>query len=232
MKLSLVIPCYNEAKNIPLILEQFNKFIGNLNIDVVLVDNGSFDNTSEVLDELIPKYNFAKRIRVDVNQGYGYGILSGLKVCDGDYLGWTHADMQTDPADVIKAYNIIVKENRKDLFIKGNRKGRPFFDEIFTLGMGIFETIFFRTSMFDINAQPNIFPRSFYEKWNNPPCDFSLDLYVFYMAKCKGLKIKRFDVDFPKRIYGVSKWNTGIKSKIKFINRTLNFSFKLKKELG
>jgi hypothetical protein len=46
-----------------------------------------------------------------VNQGYGFGILSGLKECTGEFLGWTHADMQTDPKDLLKAFNIIKENN-------------------------------------------------------------------------------------------------------------------------
>jgi len=140
--------------------------------------------------------------------------------------------MQTDPGDVIKAVDIIEKSADKDIYVKGNRKGRPIFDMIFTWGMSIFETIYFKTSMFDINAQPNLFPKRFFSEWNNPPYDFSLDLYAVYMAKRKGIKVIRFPVLFPDRLNGESKWNTdGMRSKIKFINRTLSFSFELKKRM-
>ena len=62
--------------------------------------------------------------------------------------------------------------------------------------------------------------------------DFSLDLYAVYMAKRKGIKVIRFPVLFPDRLNGESKWNTdGMRSKIKFINRTLSFSFELKKRM-
>ena len=56
--------------------------------------------------------------------------------------------------------------------------------------MSIFETILLRTFLYDINAQPTIFERSFYESWVNPPTDFSLDLYSFYLAKEKNSKLK------------------------------------------
>ena len=82
--------------------------------------------------------------------------------------------------------------------------------------------------MWDINAQPTIFSRDLYEFWKNPPLDFSLDLFAFYMAKTNRYNIKRFSVDFPERIYGTSKWNIDFKTKLKFIKRTLKFSMKLK----
>ena len=57
--------------------------------------------------------------------GYGYGIVSGLKNAKGDFIGYTHADLQTDPADIIRAYKLI-KENNFDkyIYIKGDRKGK------------------------------------------------------------------------------------------------------------
>lgn len=230
MKLEIVIPCYNEEKNIPLILEKFQQVIGKRNISVVLVNNGSSDQSASVLEELLPQYPFARTVLVPINQGYGYGILQGLYSCTSEYIGWTHADMQTDPKDVVKAYDYLQKYNEQQpLFVKGTRKGRPFFDSFFTFGMSVFETMYMRTKLIDINAQPNIFPKTFFDTWKEPPHDFSLDLYALYMAKKQNLPIRRFSVQFPERIHGTSSWNTGLKSRWKFIKRTLDFSKNLKK---
>lgn len=231
IKLSVVIPCYNESENIPLILERFNQVILRDDIEIILVDNGSVDDSEKVLNELLPKYSFAKKVKVDTNQGYGFGILKGLEHSQGDYIGWTHADMQTDPADIIKALDIIEKTNEQKLMVKGTRKGRPFFDVFFTFGMGCFETLLMGKFLWDINAQPNIFSRALYENWKNPPYDFALDLFALYEAKRQGFKIIRFPVLFPERIHGTSHWNTGFKAKLKFIKRTLDFSFNLRKEI-
>lgn len=56
MKLSIVVPCYNESKNIPLILEKFSSVIKRDDVEVLLVNNGSKDSSQEILDMLIPKY--------------------------------------------------------------------------------------------------------------------------------------------------------------------------------
>lgn len=231
IKLSIVVPCYNEEKNIPLILDRFDSIINRDDIEVILVNNGSTDNSVKILKKILPNYKFATTVKVEVNQGYGFGILTGLRIAKGEYIGWTHADMQTDPNDVIKALNIIEKENANNIFVKGNRKGRPFFDQFFTTGMSIFESVYMGAKLWDINAQPNIFHRSFFKKWENPPNDFSLDLYALYIARNNNIKIVRFDVLFPERIHGESSWNTDLKSKWKFIKRTLDFSFRLKKGL-
>ncbi len=232
MKLSIVIPCYNESKNIPLILSRFDEVINREDIEAILVNNGSTDNSQEVLEGLVPKYPFARVVNVPVNKGYGYGILSGLREAKGAYIGWTHADMQTDPNDVIKALKIIENDmGAEQIYVKGDRKGRPFFDQFFTSGMSFFETIYMGEKLHDINAQPNIFHRGFFESWENPPHDFALDLYALYMAKKQKVKVVRFDVLFPERVHGTSSWNTGFAAKKKFIKRTLDFSAKLKKSL-
>lgn len=231
IKLSVVVPCYNEKENIPLILQRFNQCLGNRDIEVIMVDNGSTDGSDQVFSALLPDYPFAKRVHVPVNKGYGYGIVSGLKSSAGDYIGWTHADMQTDPNDVAKAYDVIQMSNAP-VYLKGNRKKRPFLDSFFTMGMGVFETLYLKAPLWDINAQPNLFPKSFFETLSSFPDDFSLDLYMLYMAKQRGLSIKRFDVLFTERLHGASKWNDDtFKSKWKFIKRTLHFSKQLKKSL-
>ena len=140
--------------------------------------------------------------------------------------------MQTDLYDTMRAYNIAVnKEKPKKYYIKGNRKGRSVFDNFFTVGMSFFETLVLRKAMWDINAQPNFFHKSFLKKIKNPPKDFSFDLYFYYTAKTLGYRILRFPVVFKERAHGVSHWNTGFKEKIKFIKRTVDFTFKLKRML-
>jgi glycosyltransferase involved in cell wall biosynthesis len=231
MKLSIIVPCYNEAKNIPLILEKFASIIKTPNIEILFVNNGSKDTSHEVFNQMISKYSFAKVIKIEINQGYGFGITSGLCEAKGEYIGYMHADMQTDPADPIKAFEIIERQpNPRNCFVKGNRKGRPLFDQFFTMCMSLFETIYLGTKLWDINAQPNIFHRSFFDNIkHNCPKDYSLDLYFLYMANKKKLNVIRFDVMFQDRIHGSSNWNTGLASKWKFIKRTIEFSVKLKK---
>lgn len=229
---SIVVPCYNESKNIPIILEKFKAAIGDIPLEVVLVNNGSTDDSQAVLDKLLPDYPFAKTVPVKINKGYGYGIWTGLNACTGAVLGWTHADLQTDPKDVILAIEKFkTYGDPKRLFVKGLRKGRPLFDSFFTVGMSLFESLYLGSTLWDINAQPNMFHRYFFEILDTPPSDFSFDLYVLFKAKREGFHVHRFPVKFPKRIHGHSSWNTGLLAKWKFIKRTLEFSVSLKKVL-
>ena len=142
MKLSIVVPCYDEEKNIPLLLERFShamvaEGIKSEEMEVILVDNGSTDGTPDLLKQLIPQHPFARSVRVEVNQGYGYGILAGLDAAKGDFLGWTHADMQTDPSDVVRVFCLLEEQGwDSNLFVKGNRIGRGLSERFFTFGMG------------------------------------------------------------------------------------------------
>jgi len=233
IQLSIVVPCFNEAMNIPLLLEKFKDVIHTNHIQVVLVNNGSHDDSYEVLKKLSSKFDFLKVVNIRKNIGYGHGIKTGLEQADGEYIGYTHADMQTDPGDTIRAFEIINNDkNPKLLFIKGSRKKRPLVDNFFTIGMSIFESLYLRTRLWDINAQPNVFHKSFYHKVGNEcPNDFSLDLYFLYRAKKLNFNVKRFSVFFPARIHGNSSWNTGFSARWKFIKRTFSFSVTLKKEL-
>ena len=232
MKLSIVIPCYNEEKNIPFLLKKFSEIISNEDLEVVLVNNGSTDNSQKVLEELIPNYSFARTVLVPVNKGYGYGILQGLKETKGTFVGWTHADMQTDLGDIIKAYGILEKENWDEkIYVKGRRRKRTFTENFFTIGLSIFESIYLGTFLWDIVGQHNIFCRKFYETWQNPPSHFELDTYSLCLAKRRKMKIIRFNVLFPKRKQGESSWNAkGLIPKLKEVKKTLKASVELKRK--
>lgn len=229
---SLVIPCYNEAANLPLLIERCRSSLGSAACEVVLVDNGSTDDSPAVLERLLAGSPTIRSVRVEKNQGYGFGILSGLKAADGEILGWTHADMQTDPADFLKALAAFDgAEDARKIFVKGRRRGRPLADEIFTAGMTVFETMLLGKPLIDINAQPTVFHRDFFDRWQAPPFDFSLDLYAYHQAKAIGLDVRRFDVTFAERAHGVSHWNVNWAAKRKFIKRTMDFSFELRRRL-
>jgi glycosyltransferase involved in cell wall biosynthesis len=233
MNLSLVIPCYNEAKNLPLLIDRCNcVFAGRSDAEVVLVDNGSTDDSADVLARSLVGNSLIRSIRVPVNQGYGHGILEGLRSAKSEILAWTHADMQTDPGDGLRGFKLFkASDDPHRLFVKGRRIGRPMADAVFTVGMAAFETVLLRTPLWDINAQPTIFSRRFFEAWQNPPDDFSLDLYAYFMAKSEGLTTRRIAVTFATRAHGTSRWNISPAAKMKFIRRTLSYSFALVRRL-
>jgi len=229
--LSLVIPCYNEAANLPLLLSRCADMARVGDIEVILVDNGSTDDSPRLLTELLPRFPGCRSVRVENNQGYGFGILSGLRAAEGKVLGWTHADMQTDPVDALQSLALF-EQHGENIFVKGRRYGRPLGDVLFTVGMSAFETLLLKYPLWDINAQPTMFSRNFFETWTDAPHDFSLDLYAYYQAKQAGLPTHRFPVRFGERAHGVSHWNVNWASKRKFIRRTVGFSLELRKRIN
>ena len=140
MRFSLVIPCYNEAANIPLLLEKCGELSSHPGVEILLVDNGSTDESQLVMSKLLPRYPACRSVRVIQNQGYGFGILAGLNEASGEFLGWTHADMQTNPCDALQGLKLF-DEYGPNIFVKGRRYGRPISDIAFTVGMSAFETL-------------------------------------------------------------------------------------------
>lgn len=230
MRLSLIIPCYNEADNLPVLIERCAMLTEKADAEVVLVDNGSTDATPRLLAQLLPAHPAIRSVRVERNQGYGFGILSGLRAARGEIIGWTHADLQTDPCDALRGLEIF-DAGGDVLFVKGRRYGRPLADTAFTVGMSIFETLLLRQPLWDINAQPTLFSREFFQHWGQAPHDFSLDLYAYFQARREGLPVRRFRVRFGSRLHGKSHWNIDWQSKKKFILRTIDFSFQLRRSV-
>ena len=226
--LSVVVPCYNEEENIPLIISKFNKVLeeSDEKIEVILVNNGSIDDSKRRFKKNISNTNQEiKVLNIKKNIGYGHGILSGLKTAKGDILAWTHADLQTDPSDIISALDEYKKHKDPLMVIKGKRKNRNIIDSFFSWGMQIYSSIKLKKKLNDINAQPKLFSRKFYEAhFINAPSDFSLDLFLLYKAE----KIKTINVFFHKRKFGKSKGGGSIRGKLKLIKRTVKYVNKIK----
>lgn len=223
--ISIVLPCYNEEKNLPSIFSSVDDIASNeVSIEVVLVDNGSSDNSNALMSEYCANKHGVKLVTVLENKGYGFGIMQGVLQADGDIISWTHADLQTDLKDVIDAYN----KHSADLLaqksvLKGMRVGRNLFDAFFTFGMSVVSSAMMKMFLSDVNAQPKMFHRSFLEHLKNHPYDFSLDLFFLYKARLLGYKIIEHPVRFKKRLHGEAKGGGSLKGKIKLIKRTFQY---------
>lgn len=230
-ELSIVVPCYNEAASLPSLLEAFRLAGAGASYELIVVDNGSSDNTAAELDRLLPAYPFARAVKVETNRGYGFGILSGLGAAAGQAVGWIHADLQFDPAAVFQAARLYKEAGSKKIFVKGLRLGRPFTDRLFTAGMAVFETVLMSALLRDINGQPTLFDRSLLETWTSPPHDFSLDLYACVTARRAGFRVVRFEVENYARLHGVSSWNKGLGTRLALAWRTMAASLRLRAAL-
>jgi glycosyltransferase involved in cell wall biosynthesis len=220
-QLSIVLPCYNEARGIEAILRRFAEVGADHDFELILVDNGSRDDTPAVMQALLPQFAFARSVRVEVNQGYGHGIWTGLQAAQGKVVAWSHADLQTDPADVfraLKAYQNSPQSPKK--LIKGRRHGRRLSEKIVSLGMGAVASMIFRRRLSEINAQPKLFHRDLLAHLSRPPIDFNFDVYVLVMALRNGWQIDTIPVEFPPRQYGYSNWARTWRSKLRTIWRS------------
>jgi len=232
-KLTIVIPCFNESGSLPELVERCRKISLDQLVDFVFVDNGSVDSTPLVLPQLLQGAPRLRMITILKNQGYGGGILAGLEVAKTQFVGWTHADLQSDPEDIINALLILeAAPPSQNMLIKGRRKNRAPASVFFAFGMSVFETILFRMYLYDINAQPTIIRRDFFEDWKSAPTDFSFDLFVYVSARERRMDVKRFEVWFKAREHGESKWNTTWRSRWNFIARIFNYSLMLRRDLG
>jgi len=230
IEFSVIVPCYNEAENIRPLLEAFSKFLPAENAELILIDNGSADETDKLKAPSLRDYPFLKWIHIDKNIGYGNGIMTGLKHAKGKYIGYTHGDLQTDPNDLLLAFEVIKKmpPNNK-IFIKGTRSGRNLVSRVFSTGFELLASLILNCKLKEINAQPVVFNAQLLECCVNPPLHWGIDLFLYYTAHKNSYAIKRIPVIFPERRHGVSKWHTGFFSRVKFSLNMLKYCFELKK---
>lgn len=227
-RLSVVLPCYNEALGLPALVARYEETGRGVPFELILVDNGSADETPQVLRELAVRHPFVRTVRVVKNQGYGNGILTGLRAARGETVAWSHADWQTDPADVFRAWDVYRQSSHPQrILVKGRRSGRRLADRFITWGMQATATLLLRTPMYEINAQPKLFHRDLLRALVDAPLDWSLDLYTLYAAKRCGWQVATFPVAFPPRQHGASNWAASWKSKYRTIARSLRYLVKL-----
>ncbi len=234
--ISLIIPCFNEEQNLKKLLEKLNLLINEFSdekIEIVMVDNGSTDNSNNIIrSHKLFLENRISLLNIKKNIGYGDGLNQGINFSKGDVICWFHADLQFDPLDSIKIYkrfkNALSKE---EVFIKGKRINRSLFDNFFTFGMSLLTFLLFKKKIKDINAQPKIFKRSFLKFINNPPSDFSFDIYFLLIASKNNIKIIESPVNWYDRNAGIAKGGGSFKLKMKLTLRTIKFMFDLKKIL-
>ncbi len=236
--LSLVIPCFNECENVVLVLERFAELCEDspVNVELIFVDGGSSDGTLDALKQKISELALLNVIveQMQTKRGYGYDIMHGVGLARAPVIAWTHADMQTDLKDVFIGFDAYTASKHPETIIKGHRQNRPLLDTAFTFGMQIVTLLLIKTNLNDINAQPKIFSRKFYENHllSGAPDDFSLDLFLLYRAQKAGAKILTIPVVFADRKHGEAKGGGGsFQNKIKLVKRTFKYIWNLNRNV-
>jgi len=160
--LSLVIPCYNEADVIRNTATRLVRVFRDrdVNLELILVDNGSKDATGVIIDQLIADGLPIVKVTVPVNQGYGNGILMGLTATNGRLVGFSCADGQVEAHDVGKVYDV-ASNLRSPHLVKVRRRfrmdgfTRKIVSIIYNLGTIV---MFVGLGSIDINGNPKIMP--------------------------------------------------------------------------
>lgn len=232
INISLILPCYNEEKNIPLICDEFLELpLQEYSAELILVNNGSDDDTKSVAKKAIKKNNsknvLIKLINLENNQGYGGGIAEGLKIAKGDYIGWAHADLQTPMIDFFKLYLLI--KDKKNILGKGFRVNNRGFDGIISTLHEKLSSIILGYPMKEINAQPKIFNKELLQLFSNIPYKWTtIDTYIMYICLKNRIEIKTIEVIFNTRKYGHSKWKNNFINFISHILFNFLYLFKLR----
>lgn len=109
MKLSIIIPVHNEEKSIEKILEKIFSIDFSCEKEVIIINDGSDDNTEKILSQLIKKHDF-KLLEHKNNLGKGTAIKTGLKIINSDLVIIQDADLEYDPNDIPILLNNMTNE--------------------------------------------------------------------------------------------------------------------------
>lgn len=222
--ISCVISCYNEEENILTLLNQIKSNELEKKIEFIIVNNGSTDNSWNIIlnnKKFFPEIKF---INIKKDLGWGNGITEGLKHTNCKFVGWIHGDLQYDMKILFQVIEILEnpQNQNQNILIKGRRARRKFSEDFFTFIMGIIASILLRKFLFDINAQPSFFSKEILKKFKNTPKDLMLDLYLYNLiCKIKESKIIRIPVVQKERERGQSSWNKNFASKFLLSYRML-----------
>ena len=111
MKLSICIPVYNGADTITKLTDKLQETFKNkdFDIEIVMANDGSRDNSSEVCQNLVKKYDNVKFIDLRRNSGEHNAVMCTLNYCTGDYAAIIDDDLQNPPEEIIKMLDEIQK---------------------------------------------------------------------------------------------------------------------------
>ena len=216
MKLSVVIPAYNEEKRIPKTLEAISGYLTKQNYDyeIIVVNDGSKDGTAEIVRKLMAKIKNLRLIDNKENNGKGYVVEQGLMEAKGDYRIFTDSDNSTPIEQVEKmwpefekGYDIVIGSRH----IKGAVLDPPqpwyrrilgyIFNFVFKIIIGLWRIQDSQCGFkgFSKKAVEEIIPKCTIK-------GFSFDPEILVIAKKMGFKIKEIPV----------LWKNNLHSKVKF----------------
>ena len=222
--LSIVIPVFNEINFLHELFEQIKKFFNNEHTEIIIVDDGSNDGSSNLLLKLKEKndYKFSlKIIRLDINSGKGKAIQIGIKNSNGEYVLLQDADLELDCKDAKEMFEII--STNKDIkcifgsrYLSGKlKKNNYFFNNLVGKINSLIFNVFFSQSLSDVHCGLKILHRSVIEKIQLRINDFGIEIDLASQIVRNNFFIYEFGVSyfFRSKVQGKKiTWVDGLKS--------------------
>lgn len=206
--ISFIMTCYNEEEiigfTIPKMVEAFEK--AGYGLELVAVDNGSTDKTGQIIERLARSFTQVVPHRVEVNVGYGNGLLSGIPLCRAPWIGFIPADGQIDAEDVVSLYETASASNGRVL-VKARRRFRMdgFVRKVVSVSYNLLVRILWpKLESIDVNGTPKILPREAVEAMVLDSKGWFFDPEVMIKAYYLGLDVLEFNVFARMRSRGIS----------------------------
>ncbi|MDP3800375.1 MAG: glycosyltransferase family 2 protein [bacterium] len=217
MKLSIIIPAYNEEKTIGNVLNKVleQNYIG-WEKEIIVVNDASHDTTE---NKVQPFLNQIKYLKHNSNQGKGAAIKTGLESMTGDAVIVQDADLEYDPAEIKNLLNEL--GNRTDIVVYGSRNLKPERRGYshYVLGSKILDflvNLFFGTKLTDVYTCYKLFPVEIINKINpvkNKASDgagieskgFELEMELTVKTLKMGYKIKEVPIHYYPRKFNEGK---------------------------
>ncbi len=236
-KLSIIIPVFNEKNFVKKLFDDLIYYFNYKNVEVIIVDDGSTDGSSKILNKLKnnPNYKFEyKLIKLDINSGKGKAIQTGLKNAKGEYVLLQDADLELDTKDAKEMFEMITKNNDiKCIFgsryLSGKlKKNNYFFNNLLGKINSLIFNIFFSQSLSDVHCGLKIIHRSVIEKIKLSVNDFGIEIDLASQIVRNNFFIYEFGVSYFFRSKSQGKkitWIDGLKSiyyliKVRFIDNS------------
>tara|TARA_A100001015_G_C14997836_1_gene716986 strand:+ start:943 stop:1632 length:690 start_codon:yes stop_codon:yes gene_type:complete len=205
MSFSLIIPCYNEEKNIKILFSEIYQSLQNYKYELIIIDDCSEDNSVSVIKEN-NKFENLKLIINKKNQGQSFCIYEGVGSADYDIIVTLDADGQNNPFDIPNLLTIYQNNKNIDL-VAGIRKSRK--DKLIKIISSkianYIRQLIFNDKCSDTGCSLKVFNKESFLRY--PYFD---GIHRFIPALFKGLnKTALFiDVDHRPRKNGISKYGT------------------------
>ena len=237
--LSIVIPVFNEVNFLEELFEQIKKFFNNEYTEIIFVDDGSTDGSSNLLAELKNNNNYEfslKIIRLDNNSGKGKAIQIGIKNSNGEYVLLQDADLELDCKDAKEMFEMIsTKKDIKCIFgsryLSGKlKKNNYFFNNLVGKINSLIFNMFFSQSLSDVHCGLKILHRSVLEKIQLSINDFGIEIDLASQIVRNNFFIYEYGVSyfFRSKLQGKKiTWIDGLKSfyyliKVRFFDNSVS----------